>query len=480
MSAGTAQRIDARGLRDTGRSPETPFCVVLADGREVLLRKLLRVLPGKRIVAEGDWGGRPVLAKFFVAEGSARHWAQEKAGIVALHQAKLPTPDLLLAEALPGGGHVLLTVFVDGAQSLADAWQPLSESPVGSPQALSVLLPAFLMVGKMHAAGLVQNDLHLGNFLRTGDELFVIDGDAVRSVSPGKALESRRATNNLAVLFAQLPLAWDSQRDALIEAYLAGGGCRISDMAGLQYEVSRVRTLRLKDYLGKTVRDCTLFSVKRSALRFVALRREEAERLSSLLDAPDDAVRGGQLLKDGRTCTVARATLDERVLVVKRYNLKNARHLLARFWRPSRAWHSWREGHRLGFLGIPTPAPLALLEERVGPLRRRAFLINEFCPGPSLLDYLAPDREPEAEIGRAIVSLFRILCDNRISHGDLKATNLLWHDGKVFVIDLDAVLQHRSSSAFARAWQRDRARLLRNWPATSALCQWLDRHLPTA
>ena len=108
MNADTARRINARGLRDAGRSPETPFCVVLADGREVVLRQLLRILPGKRIVAEGDWGGRPVLAKFFVAEGSARHWAQEQAGITALRQANLPTPDLLLAEALPGGGHVLL------------------------------------------------------------------------------------------------------------------------------------------------------------------------------------------------------------------------------------------------------------------------------------------------------------------------------------------------------------------------------------
>ena len=66
----------------------------------------------------------------------------------------------------------------------------------------------------------------------------------------------------------------------------------------------------------------------------------------------------------------------------------------------------------------------------------------------------------------------------RISHGDLKATNLLWHDGRVWLIDLDAMMQHRSDKAFSQAWRRDRARLLRNWPASSLLCQWLDANLP--
>ena len=143
-------------------------------------------------------------------------------------------------------------------------------------------------------------------------------------------------------------------------------------------------------------------------------------------------------------------------------------------------WHSWREGHRLRFLGIATPQPLALIEERVGPLRRRAFLVCEHCPGRNLLDLLSPDREPDDDVARAIVSLFSSLHALRISHGDLKATNLLFDDGKVFVIDLDAVRQHRSQQSYASDWRRDRARLLRNWPRSCALRQWLDRHLPGA
>jgi serine/threonine-protein kinase RIO1 len=134
----------------------------------------------------------------------------------------------------------------------------------------------------------------------------------------------------------------------------------------------------------------------------------------------------------------------------------------------------------LRFYGVATPAPLALVEERFGPLRRRGFLINEFCPGDDLLHLLAPEREPATDMARAIIDLFRTLHALRISHGDLKASNLLWHEGRVVIIDLDALVEHRSAYGHARAWRRDRERLLRNWPAASRLHHWLDANLPVA
>ena len=81
-------------------------------------------------------------------------------------------------------------------------------------------------------------------------------------------------------------------------------------------------------------------------------------------------------------------------------------------------------------------------------------------------------------MAQALVSLFRTLYALRISHGDLKATNLLWDQGRIVLIDLDAMVQHRSVRQHARAWQRDRSRLLRNWPQDSVLYQWLEANLP--
>ncbi len=480
MSASAAiRRIDAAALRTAGRKVETPFRVDLAGDADVVVHRLLRVLPGKRIVGEGEWQGRRVLVKLFVAAGSARHWAQEKTGIEALRRAQLPTPELLLAEALPSGGHVLLTRFLERAQTLAEAWAGVGERTAGTAAAFDILRPAFAALGALHASGLVHEDLHLGNFLRCADTVFIIDGDAVRSISPGSPLAAPRAVRNLSVLLAQLPRAWDGRRGELLEAYRSGGGSVIADAALVDQELLRARTWRLDDYLDKTLRECTLFSMRRSAFRFAVVRRDEDYRLQSLVAEPDAAMARGVSLKDGNTSTVARVDNEGATLVVKRYNFKNLWHLLGRFWRPTRAWHSWREGHRLCFLGIATPAPLALVEERFGPLRGRGFLVNAYCPGVNLLQFLDADRLPDDAVARAIIDLFTALHDLRISHGDLKATNLLWHEGQVFLIDLDALAQHASPSRYERAWRRDRSRLLRNWPATSVLHRWLDKTLPS-
>ena len=55
---------------------------------------------------------------------------------------------------------------------------------------------------------------------------------------------------------------------------------------------------------------------------------------------------------------------------------------------------------------------------------------------------------------------------------------VVFAEGRVWLIDLDAMKQHRSDTAFARVWRRDRARFLRNWAASSLLCRWLDTNLP--
>jgi tRNA A-37 threonylcarbamoyl transferase component Bud32 len=472
---------DASALRAAGRQPLLPFRVALADGGELVMLRLLRVLPGKRLVGEAELNGSRVLAKLFIGQRGERHWQQERAGLAALARAGVPTPALRAATAIVGGGYALMTAFLDPAESLAESWQRLSERPPGDGQALALLAPALTLLGRLHAAGLVQEDLHLGNFLRHQDTWFVIDGDAVRVVCPGQRLPAERASANLAILLAQLPATWDGQVTALLPAYAAGAGGSLPDLPLLSEQITRVRAWRLNDFLAKTVRECTLFAVDQSATRFRAVVRREVEALAVVLRSPetvDAAISAGTILKDGGTTTVARVVVDGRALLIKRYNLKSLRHALGRLWRPSRGWFSWREANRLRFLGIATPAPLALIEERCGPLRRRAWLISEFCPGPNLLSHLSADCAPPDEEATAIVAVFAALYRHRISHGDLKATNLLWEEGRVVVIDLDGVVQHRSAAAHARAWRRDRARLLRNWPPGSVLQRWLDERLP--
>lgn len=468
---------DALALRKAGRTPPVPFELALADGSIVVVNRLLRVLPGKRIVGVGQWQAHAVLVKLFVATSSQRHWARELAGISALRDAGLPTPALRHAGSLPGGGHVVLTEFLSEAESLADRWGRAVEL-AGHEAAIDVLQPAMRLLADMHRHGLMQTDLHLDNFLVEGGACWVIDGDAINTrFSPGP-LAAKVASENLAVLFAQLPVAWEHCLPAFLATYVQAGGQWLPEV--LYPAIARIRAWRLRDYLKKTVRNCSLFSVQHSFRRFSSVPRQELPRLAVFLRDPDALLASGSQYKGGGASTVARAELNGLRLVVKRYNLKDWRHLLSRFWRPSRGWRSWHEAHRLLFHGLATPRPLALVEERWGILRGRAFFVSEFCPGPSLLELLDCQHEPEPELKAALLLTFQRLHSLRISHGDLKATNLFWHEGQVVLIDLDAMTQHRTVCTFQRAWASDRRRLLRNWPADSVLVRWLDASLPQA
>lgn len=470
-------RLSVADLRAADGSPDLPFLLELADGGLLHIERVLRFLPGKRLVVDGRCRERRVLAKVFFAPAWRRHARREAAGVRALADAGLPTPAMLGSYELAGGGAVILFEYVEGAVSLAERWQALRPSPADA-AAHDFLAPVLRLLAHMHRAGIWQADLHLGNFLQAGDRLLLVDGDAIRVAAA--PLTAKLASRNLALLVAQLPIEWVNCLGRLLEVYRSHPGAPVLDVAALASDVAAEREKRLREYLAKTLRNCTDFRVDHDSRRFVAVLRPEAARLQPLLERPDALMAQGEVLKDGATCTVVRVHLDGLDLVVKRYNLKNWRHALARSWRQSRAMHSWREAHRLRFFGLATPRPLALVEERLGALRGRAYLITEYCAGPRLWESLRRESPPtEAEAG-AIRSAFRTLFELRIAHGDLKAANLLWQDGRVSLIDLDATVQHRSAASFRKAWARDRQRLLRNWPAGSAVCQWLDENLPAA
>lgn len=449
-----------QNLRDAGRRPALPFEIALPDGSWLTFAQLLRLLPGRRLAGVALWNGQPVFAKLFVGADAVRHGERERAGLAALQAAALPTPAVRFAAPVADGGYLVLCEYLDGACALDE--QPLSADDA------QPLLPAMALLGRLHAAGLIHRDLHPGNFLRHGERLLLIDGDGVR-----RAASPAAQADNLALFLAQLTPDWDARWCELLPAY-----ARPVDAALLGAAVALARRKRLRHFLQKTVRDCSQFAVERNLRRFTAVLRTEQDALRALLADPDAALAAGRLLKDGGTCTVAAVEVAGRTLVVKRYNLKHWRHALSRAWRPSRAWHSWQAAHRLAFYGIETPRPLALIEERAGPLRGRAFLITEHCPGSNLLDSLDAAEEPTPTQQLALNRLFATLHQLQITHGDLKATNLLWQTGRIVLIDLDALVEHRSATAFARAWRRDRARLVRNWPAGSRLADWLQRVLP--
>ncbi|WP_095180990.1 lipopolysaccharide kinase InaA family protein [Pseudomonas sp. Irchel 3F6] len=471
-------------LARSGRTPSLPLTVTLADAAGVAdlqLLSLLRVLPGQRYVGAGVWRGRPVLAKLLVGSKAARHFQRELDGVRLLAAQGLTTP-LLLADGLKDGeGGWLLFEFLEGAESLGDAWAEVESLPALADEQTAVLAEALDAIGRMHGKGLWQEDLHLDNLLRHGGQLYLIDGAGVRAEAAGQPLSRQKVLENLGVFFAQLPKSLEPFTEELLVYYLLSNSEHALPLEALQKQIDKVRSWRLRDYLNKVGRECTLFAVQRGAFVLRAVRREEAAAMLPVLDQADALLDRGHLYKTGGAASVGRVEVAGRALVIKRYNIKNFAHWLKRFWRPSRAWHSWREGNRLAFLGIATPKPLAVLEKRFLWLRRSAYLVTEFLPGPDIIKRFAPYVEngqaPEAEL-LALDQLFARLIAERISHGDFKGHNLFWQADRWALIDLDSMCQHSSVGSFAPAYARDRARFMRNWPESSALYQVIDQRLP--
>ena len=465
----------------TGRTPQLPLSLELENGQALVIEQWLRVLPEQRYVGKAQWQGRTVLVKILVGSKAARQYQRECNGAQLLRKQQISSAALLDAQQQADGNAYLIFEFIESAQSLADAWQTCSTEQPLSEHQTEVLARALNAVAQMHLRGLWQSDLHLDNLLQQGEQLYVVDGGGVQSEQAGQPLSQEKVIANLAVFFAQLPSAFDAYLEELLIHYLMANGEHALRLENLHKQILSIRQWRVKDYLNKAGRDCSLFSVKSNLFGLRAVWRAAQDELESVVTDPDAAIATGHIYKTGGAATVARIEHGQRTLVVKRYNIKNIMHWFKRFWRPSRAWHSWREGHRLSVLGISTPLPLAVLENRWLGLRGSAWLISEYCGEQDIIDRLSVYQDsgavPEAEIV-ALVELLNALIREKISHGDLKGHNILWHQERCFLIDLDAMQQHQNMRSFTRAYLKDRNRLLRNWLPDSPLHTLLNQRLP--
>ena len=131
--------------------------------------------------------------------------------------------------------------------------------------------------------------------------------------------------------------------------------------------------------------------------------------------------------------------------------------------------------------GISTPKPVALVEERFGPLRGRAWYVSEYVPGDDALVLCNPPVDGLMDTQSAaasVVAVLKQLAHCRISHGDMKGNNFILSRQGATVIDLDAMKQHTNEPHFQRAQRRDLRRFMRNWdacPETAAMFAQLMR-----
>ena len=441
-------------LAGLGRDIPVPFVIALAapDGTDAALAcdALLRVLPGRRIVVRGTYAGRTVVAKLFVGARASIEREWEERGHAAFVRAGVATPELVGRGDVAGGGEALVYEYLDTA----------------APTTVTDLPQAMPILARLHAHGVIQNDLHVNNVLRTPRGLFLVDGGGVSGMGRDRPLSKRASVRNLALFLAQFDIRAESAFVAAWHAYSVARGYKTIDADGgaLIAAVHRARALRVRAYRKKVLRDCTEFHAEKRFDRFLVCDRAAYRgELVAFLDELETRFDTGAVVKAGHTATVAKHSVDGQALVVKRYNIKSRRHAFGRAWRPSRAQRSWQNAHHLRMLGIATFKPIALVERRFGPLRRSAYLVMRDVGGVDLRERFALKQIAP------LVALFADLARGGLVHGDAKATNFVDADGTIHLLDLDAMHEPRTRWGRRRGTARDIARFISNWADSATI-----------
>lgn len=438
---------ELRQLSQLGTAPPVPFSITLrmgdAKASSLIVNRVLRFLPGKRLVVRATLENRVVLAKLFFGAMAQRYVKRERDGIERIASAGVPTPALIGAGAVGSDGCALVFEYVERACEL-------TQERLFAEDLLDDLVR---VIARLHASGVQQTDIHLRNFLVGGESadtlLHTIDGGGVRALSDRPA----DALANLAWLVAQIDPHYLVE-ERVYRAYVAARGWQSDALERFVASVASARRVRLARYLKKTLRDCTQFSSRSVAgVAVMVERAHQSTALDEILADPDAAIARGEVLKAGNTATVARVSLGSTTVIVKRYNVKNLFHGMKLLARKSRARRTWQNGHRLIFQGVPTARPLALIEGRGG---LSTYVVLEDLGGQDLAALAA--KGLGQNVIDAVGDLFHRLARAEVFHGDTKATNFVVRDGTVYVIDLDAL-----QSGGAEEHERDVVRFLENW-----------------
>jgi tRNA A-37 threonylcarbamoyl transferase component Bud32 len=432
--------------------------------------EIVRIVSNKRLVCRGVWQNNPVYAKIFIGKSAQYYALRDRAGIEALQMAKIKTPELLRASEVNGGAYILIFSAAEHAENAEKIWHNLEEKP-----RFDLAKKLVQTVALHHQAGLLQTDLYLKNFLvqqnpGQDDLIYTLDGDGIRSISP--LFQKRQKLGNLATLFSKMDVLDDGWIAELYAQYCSLVGTVYSPIGEAEIRVltQEIRHQAAKDYADKKVfRSCTDVKVTQSFKRFQAVASDfdvENQALVSLDIFLADAKNN---IKNGNTCTIAKAVLANQSVIIKRYNIKNFWHGLNRAYQSSRAAKSWANAHRLIVSNIATAKPLALVEECWGWFRRRAYYLSEYIDAPDAVQFFAQSTSLEDKqiVARNLATLFYKLYLLKFSHGDCKATNIKIVNLSPILIDLDSMQAHFgnifSDWWFERKHVKDLKRLMKNW-----------------
>lgn len=462
------QALDWQNLMRSEQAINLPITLSLLDWKEPLsLDEIIRIVPGKRLVAFGMLGNRPIVAKLFYAAGNAQsHAKRDLLGTEALIAASIPTPKIFFTGTdVSKQIHILVYEKIVDAESLDTIWH----TDHNNAHFASIMHAMTIELATQHVLGIVQHDLHFKNFLLAHHHIYTLDGGSITNAN--HPLEKKISLQNLALFFAQMGIGQSALQQELYKTYIQSRGWldREKDYLYLQSTAHQYLNLRWKNLAKKVFRNSSAFAYLKTTTSSVMYDRHYySAHFLKILQDPEKLFSDPKtrILKAGRTSTVAKINVDGHSLVLKRYNIKGFWHGLRRAFRPTRAATAWQLSQCLRLLGIPTAKPVAFIENRFLGCRGKSYFLMEYIEGRHAGEYFSTDHTDHSHfktVACRIVKLIENLATLSLTHGDLKMTNILIKHHMPILIDLDGMKKHITQAGFKRAYANELTRLLSNW-----------------
>jgi tRNA A-37 threonylcarbamoyl transferase component Bud32 len=403
---------------------------------------------------------------------------REWRNLVALHGAGVPVPAPLALGVLPSGDRLLAMSFVEGRPFAT----VLKEAATNRRDLLGRL---GALVTRMHDAGYIHRDLHIGNVLWTGAGPLLLDlqhagrgrSRRVRSRDLGDLDYSlwRHASLTDRVRLRAAALRVSPPFDTAAREALRAVGGAASTRADRH---GRSRTRR-------SLRPGRLYARLRLAEGGGMRLREISEaEVRQALAAHREALASGdrRLIKRDDRSRISAVEVAGRRLVIKEVPFRGLARSFVDLARGSAGRRAWLGGHGLIARGVGAAHPLAFVESRrAGLVVGSAVLLEDLR---SLQDAREVATQGDSEALRdALAGLVATLHRRRIDHGDLKSTHIFLKEEKEggrllpHLIDLEGVRfpRHFGSKRRLRALAQLNASLPDAFP-NSARCRAFARY----
>jgi tRNA A-37 threonylcarbamoyl transferase component Bud32 len=368
--------------------------------------------------------------------------------------AQVPRPLLYAAGEGQGGvpTDYLVMEYLDKARSVHELVHS-GKLPSGAARR-EILKAMGISLARFHHAGGWHGDPHLGNLLldesKQSPRILVID---LYEASLGRSVAWRQRLKDLGGFLGGLS-SWfrTVDKQIILRAYLgtlddwnppfpALREAARSMGRAVEFYAARSYRRMWRSRIAKCQEESNLFTrLDLGGYRGWVRRSWDTPGLRETLRDPNACLESpnARVVKHTGTTTVARLDIRDLPgpLFIKRYNRKDAWERTKNLFRRSRGMRVWRHSFALEMLGIPTPQTVCVLEKRRGPLLLENCIVTRWTDGGTGLDdffrehYLnkswsEEQRHEAGLIERRVIQLFQELHGHRISHGDLKARNII-------------------------------------------------------